>query len=216
ARASDAAAASTSCGCASRRPARCSRRRTRRSRTSRSPRDSPMRRISRGCSASTCARAPSNTRRRRDSGRPPTSPAGQPADDADIAMTWMNSVIDWVTPLALQVGLILFGFGVERLRPARPQGFSTLRLNLAYVAALRTIYAGLYPLSVALTTVLVNNLGGGFIELPKSGVALIWAIPVYALAMDGGEYAFHRAQHRIPWLWAMHSLHHSDPAVNVS
>ncbi len=47
-------------------------------------------------------------------------------------------------------------------------------------------------------------------------MGLIWAIPVYALAMDGGEYAFHRTQHRIPWLWAMHSLHHSDPAVNVS
>ena len=34
--------------------------------------------------------------------------------------------------------------------------------------------------------------------------------------MDAGEYLFHRAQHRIPFLWTMHSLHHSDPAVNVS
>ncbi|HWU01848.1 MAG TPA: sterol desaturase family protein [Novosphingobium sp.] len=34
---------------------------------------------------------------------------------------------------------------------------------------------------------------------------------VFLLAMDLGEYAFHWAQHRIPVLWAMHSLHHSDP-----
>jgi sterol desaturase/sphingolipid hydroxylase (fatty acid hydroxylase superfamily) len=131
-------------------------------------------------------------------------------------VTWMNSAIGWATTLAVQVGLIVFGFGIERLRPARPQGFDSVRLNLAYVAALRVIYAVLYPFSVALTTLLVNKLGGGFIKLPESGVGLVVAIPCYALAMDGGEYVFHRAQHRFPLLWAMHSLHHSDPAVNVS
>ena len=30
------------------------------------------------------------------------------------------------------------------------------------------------------------------------------------------EYFWHRAQHRIPILWAMHSLHHSEEAFNVS
>jgi sterol desaturase/sphingolipid hydroxylase (fatty acid hydroxylase superfamily) len=34
--------------------------------------------------------------------------------------------------------------------------------------------------------------------------------------MDLGEYLFHRAQHAIPFLWAMHSLHHSDTALNVT
>jgi sterol desaturase/sphingolipid hydroxylase (fatty acid hydroxylase superfamily) len=33
--------------------------------------------------------------------------------------------------------------------------------------------------------------------------------------MDLGEYLFHRAQHAIPALWAMHSLHHSDRGMNV-
>jgi sterol desaturase/sphingolipid hydroxylase (fatty acid hydroxylase superfamily) len=131
-------------------------------------------------------------------------------------VTWMNSAIDWTTTLALQVGLIVFLFAIERLRPARLQGFDSMRLNLAYVVAARVIYAGLNPLSVGLTTLLVNKLGGGFIKLPDSGVGLVLAIPAYALAVDGGEYAFHRAQHRFPLLWAMHSLHHSDPAVNVS
>lgn len=38
----------------------------------------------------------------------------------------------------------------------------------------------------------------------------------YTLLMDLGEYAFHRAQHRIPLLWKLHSLHHSDPNMNVT
>src|SRR5579859_4834605 len=128
----------------------------------------------------------------------------------------MNSAISLAATLAVQIGLIVFGFGIERLRPARPQGISCIRLNIVYAAALRVIYAVLYPLSVGLTTLMVNAFGGGLIELPASGVGLAIAVPCYALAMDGGEYAFHRAQHRIPLLWSMHSLHHSDAEFNIS
>jgi sterol desaturase/sphingolipid hydroxylase (fatty acid hydroxylase superfamily) len=62
-------------------------------------------------------------------------------------------------------------------------------------------------------TRLVNLAGGGLVDLgalPFAAGAII-----YVLAMDLGEYAFHRAQHAFPWLWAMHSLHHSDRALNV-
>lgn len=38
---------------------------------------------------------------------------------------------------------------------------------------------------------------------------------LFLLIKDLGEYLFHRAQHRIPALWAMHSLHHSDPEMAV-
>lgn len=50
------------------------------------------------------------------------------------------------------------------------------------------------------------------------GAALPFAVgfAIYLLAMDFGEWAFHRAQHAIPWLWAMHSLHHSDPDVTAT
>lgn len=34
---------------------------------------------------------------------------------------------------------------------------------------------------------------------------------LFFMLRDGLEFAFHIAQHRIPFLWAMHSLHHSDP-----
>lgn len=36
------------------------------------------------------------------------------------------------------------------------------------------------------------------------------AIPIFFLVRDFTEWGFHYAQHRIPALWALHSLHHSD------
>jgi len=45
----------------------------------------------------------------------------------------------------------------------------------------------------------------------------LWlALPVFTLLMDFGEFGFHWAQHKIPWLWRMHALHHSDPNMNVT
>lgn len=38
---------------------------------------------------------------------------------------------------------------------------------------------------------------------------------IFLFLRDGLEFLFHVAQHRIPFLWAMHSLHHSDPNMNV-
>lgn len=38
---------------------------------------------------------------------------------------------------------------------------------------------------------------------------------LYVLAMDLSEYLFHRAQHKLPFLWAMHTLHHSDPEMSA-
>jgi sterol desaturase/sphingolipid hydroxylase (fatty acid hydroxylase superfamily) len=44
----------------------------------------------------------------------------------------------------------------------------------------------------------------------------VWiAAVLYFLVYDLAEYLFHRMQHRIPVLWAMHSMHHSDPNMSV-
>ncbi|MFM5916355.1 MAG: sterol desaturase family protein, partial [Novosphingobium sp.] len=41
------------------------------------------------------------------------------------------------------------------------------------------------------------------------------AVLVYFLVYDLAEYVYHRLQHKVPLLWAMHSLHHSDPNMSV-
>ena len=39
---------------------------------------------------------------------------------------------------------------------------------------------------------------------------------IFILIGDMFAYLFHRAQHAIPFMWAMHSLHHSDESMNVT
>ena len=99
----------------------------------------------------------------------------------------------------------------ERLRPARaaPPAGRALNLGLGlFSTAMRVFSAGSVG---AAATLAVNALGGGWIVLPSSGWGLAWGALAYFVAMDLGEYLFHRAQHAIPLLWSMHSLHHSDP-----
>lgn len=70
-------------------------------------------------------------------------------------------------------------------------------------------------LTVAITILPLLAHGG----LPSvfDGKALpFWlALALFVLAMDLGEFLFHRAQHTVPFLWAMHALHHSDPDMSA-
>jgi sterol desaturase/sphingolipid hydroxylase (fatty acid hydroxylase superfamily) len=62
---------------------------------------------------------------------------------------------------------------------------------------------------------LVNAMGGGFIELQSDGW---WPVPsfvVFILAMELYSYCIHRLQHKVPALWAMHSLHHSAESLTL-
>lgn len=115
----------------------------------------------------------------------------------------------WIVVLA--AALIL-----ERLRPARSDQRGDWWINLrawgVYFAAALTST----PIAAGAATLIVNAAGGGLIRLPDTGWGLALGVLVYLLAMDLGEYLFHRAQHAIPLLWAMHSLHHSDRAVNAT
>lgn len=112
------------------------------------------------------------------------------------------------------VATIVVVLVLERLRPAdrgRRGEWATnvlaFGLNLAGFLASAAVLGG----AVA---GLVNDVGGGLIDLRSWPLAA--GATVYLVAMDFGEYLFHRAQHAIPWLWEMHSLHHSDGAMNLS
>jgi sterol desaturase/sphingolipid hydroxylase (fatty acid hydroxylase superfamily) len=121
-----------------------------------------------------------------------------------------------VSVIVPSLAMIAFCLILERLRPAGGVSFRQLILNLNY-SVLRTFLIGaIEPIGAVVTGLIVARAGGGLIVLPSSGQGLLLGLVAYLLAMDCGEYVFHRAQHRIPALWAMHSLHHSDPAMNVS
>ncbi|MBC2650943.1 sterol desaturase family protein [Novosphingobium aerophilum] len=55
--------------------------------------------------------------------------------------------------------------------------------------------------------------GGSLIDVRTMPFWL--ALPIFILVRDFLEFFYHYAQHRIPALWAMHSLHHSDPEMTA-
>lgn len=121
--------------------------------------------------------------------------------------------------ISIAVMLVIFALGVvlERFAPAQPgQPFKHTLFNVGYAVIVGWFAVAAGPLLGIVTTSIVNGLGGGWIELPGTGWPLFFSALLYLLAIDFMEYVFHRAQHAWPFLWAMHSLHHSDPSVNVT
>jgi sterol desaturase/sphingolipid hydroxylase (fatty acid hydroxylase superfamily) len=118
---------------------------------------------------------------------------------------------------SLSLAILAVGLAIERVRPAeRRQPRRNIVLNLSYSIVQSWGAYTLTPLAGAASIIVVNALGAGLIVLPGAGWSLLWAVPLYLLTMDMAEYLFHRAQHAMPFLWAMHSLHHSDRSVNVT
>ena len=94
--------------------------------------------------------------------------------------------------------------------------FETMSANLKNWIILFAASAAFSPMAVALPNAAITELGGGLLVLPEDGLGLCWAIPLFVLAMELADYGYHRAQHAWPFLWAMHSLHHSDPVLGIT
>jgi len=69
----------------------------------------------------------------------------------------------------------------------------------------------LSPIALALFT--VDN-PYGLLNRPWIPVPLAWFLTVVLL--DLSRYAMHWVHHRIPLLWRLHKVHHSDPDIDVS
>jgi sterol desaturase/sphingolipid hydroxylase (fatty acid hydroxylase superfamily) len=103
-------------------------------------------------------------------------------------------------PSLLVAGLLLL---VEQWRGAAPRdGWRNLQAWGLEVAA-----------TLALFPYLPGWVGPGLINAAHLP---FWAgFLIFFVVRDFSEFAFHYAQHRIPFLWAMHSLHHSDPNMGT-
>ena len=57
---------------------------------------------------------------------------------------------------------------------------------------------------------------------PIAGGMTTWGLPVAAqwlitfLLLESCLYAFHRLAHRVPWLWRLHAVHHSDTELDAT
>jgi sterol desaturase/sphingolipid hydroxylase (fatty acid hydroxylase superfamily) len=104
---------------------------------------------------------------------------------------------------------------IELVAPARREP-PDRPLNLAIGVVLTTAQNAFGVAAGPMMAIAVNRVGGGLIALPTTGWGLVAGTVAYFLAMDLGDYLFHRAQHAWPALWSMHSLHHSDQAFGAS
>ena len=109
---------------------------------------------------------------------------------------------------AVMVAVLL---AAERVWPARREtGQTWLNIgNAVYSHGLRLVLQPVLMLFVV-------RLTGGLPSLGIDKWPLYLGAPLYVAAMDLGEYAYHRLQHTVPLLWRIHSMHHSDPNMNVS
>ena len=71
----------------------------------------------------------------------------------------------------------------------------------------------LAPLAAISAVTISSYTGLGLIHLPTEGYWWYASLAFVVVALDLYKYTFHRVQHAIPFLWAMHSFHHSANAV---
>lgn len=114
--------------------------------------------------------------------------------------------VGFVVALALAVGL-------QWLRPhAAIAGSSRVNATLWLVdAALLGLVCGACACAVARWA---ETHGFGLLNVGAVPVSL--AILVSIVALDLVSYAWHRANHVVPFLWRFHQVHHSDPAFTAS
>lgn len=132
-------------------------------------------------------------------------------------MTLLLSALASLFPVLVTFALFGAGLILERIAPVEAgQPDRNIALNLGYALLVGALSVALSPTLAVVSTAVVNGLGGGLITLPAHGWRLALSALVYLLTIDFLEFAFHRAQHKLPFLWAMHALHHSDPSVNIT
>jgi sterol desaturase/sphingolipid hydroxylase (fatty acid hydroxylase superfamily) len=115
------------------------------------------------------------------------------------------------------VGSLLVIAAWEFFGPRRRREFPALRRRLGNLGIwlLNIVLAGLTFSSPQTFRFQLEATFGP--ALPSWPIADKWLSFVTGfLLLDFLQYAMHRCQHAVPWLWRFHALHHSDPDVDVT
>jgi sterol desaturase/sphingolipid hydroxylase (fatty acid hydroxylase superfamily) len=105
----------------------------------------------------------------------------------------------------------------ESCRPRRQREFPALRRRVGNLSIwlLNIVLAAFIFAAPETFRPAVERVFG--VVLPTWPIANQWLSFVAAfLLLDFLNYALHRCQHAVPFLWRLHALHHSDPDVDVT
>ena len=119
--------------------------------------------------------------------------------------------------LAVTATLFCILFSLEKMAPLRRRKrtlFGRLLLNLA-MSAMAFIVAGVLVRPAALHALAwSSHKPFGLVHLAQIPPAVEFILAF--LLMDLTFYWWHLANHRIPFLWRFHNVHHADPDLDVS
>lgn len=118
--------------------------------------------------------------------------------------------------LAIVVALLLGLLAWQHARPRRGEASPARRRwrNLGLAALGTAVVYALVPVTTVAFAALAGDRGWGLFG------EIAWPVPIEGalavVALDLAIYWQHRAFHRIPWLWRIHRVHHSDTRFEVT
>jgi sterol desaturase/sphingolipid hydroxylase (fatty acid hydroxylase superfamily) len=122
----------------------------------------------------------------------------------------------WVAhEAAIRYYALIAGFGLvavwESLAPHRvpaPAVRGRWGVNIGLTLLLSAAVALVFPVLAVGAAIAAERSSLGVLNHVSAPAWLTFALAF--LAMDLGRYATHVALHRVPWLWRLHRVHHSD------
>ncbi len=131
-----------------------------------------------------------------------------------------NLVLGFTIPFLGLIPLVLIAAPLERLRPIEnhdsPEARATIRTEWMLIASMATMVIVLQIVQFIVLGRAVMAMGGPLLYLKAQSVlGSIGLVIVYALYIDCAEYWFHRISHKVPFIWAVHSFHHSAERLTI-
>lgn len=132
-----------------------------------------------------------------------------------------KTVLGFTIPVAAIIPTIFLASILERKRPIEnhdsPEARATIRTEWILVAFMATIGIFVELVKFILFARAAQVVGGPLLYLEAQTVlGSIALVIIYALYIDCAKYWMHRLSHRIPFLWAVHSFHHSAERLTVA
>jgi len=138
-----------------------------------------------------------------------------------LDLTW-SGVLSFLMSWSIIVLVLLVVRRLERAWPIEvhdtPEARAEVVTDYKLAAANYFLNWLATPVTVACAVAVVNGLGGGgLIDLEEVAPGLPWigALLFYLVVYDLYLYWGHRLSHEIPFLWAMHSFHHSAERITL-
>lgn len=116
---------------------------------------------------------------------------------------------------AIRYYLLIGSFGLvavwEALAPRRiprPPVAGRWAINIGLTTLLSGVVIVVFPVLTVGAALVAERSAIGLFNVVQAPAWLAFAVSL--LALDAGRYGLHALLHRVPWLWRLHRVHHSD------